>query len=316
MKKKRKKKNNKIVEFIILAVLALGTIFYEQYINNETQSTTNVQLKESTEKEEEVENTVNLTDDSNLKIYFIDVGQADCILINNNGEYALIDAGNNEDGSKVVTYLQSLGITEFKYVFGTHAHEDHIGGMDNIIESFKIDDFYMPDAITTTKTFESVLDALEEKSVAFETPSINDTFTLSDATIKVLYVGTDTSDLNNTSIVLRMTYGDTSYLFMGDATSTVEKTILSSVEETDVLKVGHHGSQYSSTSDFLNKVNPKYAIIEVGKNNTYDHPKQTTLDKLNKLGTKIYRTDESGTIILTSDGKNISFETIKTDTNG
>jgi competence protein ComEC len=314
MARRKSKKKNKILELIILVIIILGSIFYDDIntiINNNSNTTS---IKESTNTN--VKETVKVDDNSNLKIYYIDVGQADSILINNNGEYALIDAGNNEDGSKLVTYFESLGITEFKYVIGSHAHEDHIGGMDDIINNFKIDTFYMPDALTTTKTFESVLDALEAKSVAFETPSINDTFSLSDATFTVLHTGTDTSDLNNTSLVLRLTYGSTSYLFMGDAPSSVEKTILSSVTETDVLKVGHHGSQYSSTTDFLNKVNPKYAIISVGENNSYGHPKQTTIDKLNALGTKIYRTDESGTVILSSDGENISFETLKTDTNG
>ena len=244
------------------------------------------------------------------------VGAASLILINDNNEYSLIDAGNNEDGEKLVKYFKDLGITKFKYVFGTHAHEDHIGGMDNIIENFQIEHFYMPDAITTTRTFEEVLDALEEKNIAFETPEEDENLTFSDTNFKVLHVGKDKKDLNDTSIVLKLTYKNTSYLFMGDATSSVEKDILDKDIKSDVLKVGHHGSQYSSTISFLKKVSPKYAVIEVGKNNSYNHPKEVTLKKLEDLGTKIYRTDEDGTIILTSDGENMSFETVKTDTNG
>ena len=290
---------------LVLIILVAG-YFYTTYFDNKNITkdvTTNVKQ------------TINESS-SNLKIYFVDVGQADCILINDNNEYGLIDAGNNEDGEKIVKYFKDLGITKFKYVFGTHAHEDHIGGMDNIIENFQIEHFYMPDTITTTRTFEEVLDALEEKNIAFETPEEDENLTFSDTVFKVLHVGKDKRDLNDTSIVLKLTYKNTSYLFMGDATSSVEKDILDKDIKSDVLKVGHHGSQYSSTISFLKKVSPKHAIIEVGKNNSYNHPKEVTLKKLEDLGTKIYRTDEDGTIILTSDGENMSFETVKTDTNG
>ena len=176
----------------------------------------------------------------------------------------------------------------------------------------------MPDVVTTTKTFEDVLDALLIKEKAFETPNIGDKFKLSDTEFEVLYLGNDKSDLNNTSIVLKLTYKNTSYLFMGDATSTVERILINEGKDldSDVLKVGHHGSQYSSTAAFLKQVTPSYAVIQVGQDNEYDHPKQITLDKLEKLNSLTYRTDKHGTIILTSDGDNISFETIKTNTNG
>ena len=251
-------------------------------------------------------------------IHFVDVGQGDCILISKNNEHVLIDAGNNEDGPLLVEYFKELGIKKFKYVIGTHAHEDHIGGIDNVINNFELGHYYMPDVITTTKTFEDVLDALLAKKKAFETPNIGDKFKLSDTEFEVLYLGDDKSDLNNTSIVLKLTYKNTTYLFMGDATSTVEKILINEGKDlkSDVLKVGHHGSQYSSTATFLKQVSPRYAVIQVGQDNDYGHPKQVTMDKLEKLKTLTYRTDKHGTIILTSDGDNISFETIKTNTNG
>ena len=254
--------------------------------------------------------------DENLKIYYLDVGQADSILINNKDKYMLIDAGNNADGEKLVNYFNTLGIKKFDYVVGTHAHEDHIGGMDDIINNFEIDTFYMPNAITTTKTFEDVLDALENKQIAFNTPEINKSFKFSNANITTLYTGTNTSDLNNTSIVLKLDYGSNSFLFTGDATSSIEKQIIDKDIKSDVLKVGHHGSSYSSSISFIDKVNPKYAIISVGKNNIYHHPSDITINKLNDRNIKIYRTDIDGTILLTSDGSNIKFKKIQTDTNG
>ena len=293
-----KKTKNKLMKIILVLIIMVCTYFYEEYFQEDT---TKVKINPN-----------------NLVIHFVDVGQGDCILIGQNNEYVLIDAGNNEDGQLLVEYFKELGVKKFKYVIGTHAHEDHIGGLDDIIENFTIENFYMPEVITTTKTFEDVLDALLKKQKAFDTPKIGDKFKLNDLEFEVLYLGTDKSDLNDTSIVLKLTYKNTTYLFMGDATSKVEKILINEGKDlsSDVLKVGHHGSQYSSTATFLKKVNPSYAVIQVGQDNEYDHPKQVTLDKLNKLNTLTYRTDEQGTIILTSDGENITFETIKTNTNG
>lgn len=174
----------------------------------------------------------------------------------------------------------------------------------------------MPDVVTTTKTFEDVVDALEEKQLAFDTPKIGNNFNLGDAKIKVIYVGDEGSDLNDTSIVLKLTYGDNSFLFTGDATSNVEKQIIDKDISADLLKVGHHGSQYSTTASFLKKVNPTYAVIQVGENNTYGHPKEVILNRLEKNNIKVFRTDLNGTIIAKSDGKNITFTTTETDTNG
>ena len=303
-----KRTKNKLLKIFLVLIIMLCTYIYEEYFPEEK---TNNEVEYRQEKEV-------VSNPNNLIIHYVDVGQGDCILIGQNNEYVLIDAGNNEDGELLVDYFKQLGIEKFKYVIGTHAHEDHIGGIDNIINNFELEHFYMPDVITTTKTFEDVLDALLAKKKAFETPNIGDTFKLNDASFEVLYLGKDKSDLNNTSIVLKLTYKNTSYLFMGDATSKVEKILLDNEVnlKSDVLKVGHHGSQYSSTAAFLKQVSPSYAVIQVGENNDYDHPKQITLNKLEKLKTLTYRTDKHGTIILTSDGENISFETIKTNTNG
>lgn len=319
-------KNSKsdLRRLIIGALLVVGLFLYNSYLEepinsllqdiNESDTTINTN-KDSNNKDDEVI-TASREVDSNLSVYFVDVGQADCILISSSGHNMLIDAGNNEDGEKIVTYFKSLGISKFDYVVGTHAHEDHIGGLDNVIRNFDIDTFYMPDVVTTTKTFEEVVDALEEKQIAFNTPTVDNKFKLGDAKFTVIYVGEDSSDLNDTSIVLRMDYGDTSFLFTGDATSKVEKQIIDKNIDVDLLKVGHHGSQYSSSAAFLKEVTPKYAVIQVGENNSYGHPKDVILKRLEKNDVVIYRTDINGTIIAKSDGKNITFTTMETDTNG
>ena len=297
-------KNKKIINLIVIVIALLVTYFYddiEGYIYKFNQKN--------------ISNIINTSID-NLEISYLDVGNADSILIRYKDNNVLIDAGNNEDEQKLVNYFKSIGVNKFNYVIGTHAHEDHIGGMDKIINNFSIEHFYMPGVITTTKTFEDVVDSLDKNNIKFETPKINDEFEIDELKFKIIYIGTDKEDLNNTSIVIKLYYKNTSYLFMGDATTTIESNILEEDIKSDVLKVGHHGSKYSSSAKFLKKVYPKYAIISVGKNNDYNHPSDIVINKLNKIGTTIYRTDKDGTIILKSDGEGITIDTKNTDTNG
>ena len=308
----RSKARREIRKFFIGLILIIGVFVYTNYL----QEPINELLKKLDPDYNEEEDIKTRKLDDLLYVEFLDVGQADSILIYNKGHYMLIDAGNNEDGYKLVNYFKSLGITKFDYVVGTHAHEDHIGGMDDIINNFDIGHFYMPDVITTTKTFEDIVIGLENKQLAFETPKVGSSFKVGDASINTIYVGSDEADLNNTSIVLKLTYGSNKFLFTGDAEGKVEKQILESGIESDVLKVGHHGSQYSSTLAFLNAVNPTYAVIQVGKNNVYDHPKKVILNRFDYLNIKVYRTDLDGTIVAKSDGETITFSTKETDTNG
>lgn len=302
MKKKDMKK-------LIVLVILLLSYAYTTFINTENKN------QEGPIKERKTEDVI-FADENTLNVYFIDVGQADSILLENKGHYMLIDAGNNEDGPKLVNYFNEQDIKEFDYVVGTHAHEDHIGGMDDIIKNFKIDNFYMPDAITTTKTFEDVLDALEETNVIFQTPKVNQTFNLQDTTITTLSVTADEKNLNDTSIVLKVKHGTNTFLFMGDASTKIEKNLLNKNIKSDVLKVGHHGSRYSTSLEFLKKVSPEYAVISVGENNTYKHPHEEILKRLEEQNIQIYRTDKQGTILAKSNGSIITFSTIKTDTNG
>ena len=302
MKKKDMKK-------LIVLVILLLPYAYTTFINTENKN------QEGPIKERKTEDVI-FADENTLNVYFIDVGQADSILLENKGHYMLIDAGNNEDGPKLVNYFNEQDIKEFDYVVGTHAHEDHIGGMDDIIKNFKIDNFYMPDAITITKTFEDVLDALEETNVIFQTPKVNQTFNLQDTTITTLSVTADEKNLNDTSIVLKVKHGTNTFLFMGDASTKIEKNLLNKDIKSDVLKVGHHGSRYSTSLEFLKKVSPEYAVISVGENNTYKHPHKEILKRLEEQNIQIYRTDKQGTILAKSNGSIITFSTIKTDTNG
>lgn len=306
----KKKIKNNLFKLIIAVFIIIYLLFSSDVINELKGSIKEVSKNINIEEV----NQNNFSD--TLDVYFIDVGQADSILIKNEEHSMLIDAGNNEDGVKLVNYLNELNVNNLDYVIATHAHEDHIGGMDDIINNFQVDKFFMPDVLTTTKTFEDVLDALEDNDMTYNTFEENQEFSFGNANVKILYVGNDKNDLNDTSIVMKITYYNNSFLFTGDISSKVEKKILNKDLKSDVLKVAHHGSDYSSTDEFLDLVDPKYAVISVGKNNIYKHPAESTLLKLNDRNIKIYRTDTSGTIIMNSDGNNITIKTIKTDTNG
>lgn len=309
--KKKNKPITSLILFIGLLVYLFTSSSFRTSISNAKANIDNI-----SNKRDEAKKIVSNSD--TLKVYITDVGQADSILIRDGNYNMLIDAGNNSDGEKIVKYYKELGITSFKYVFASHPHEDHIGGMDDIINNFDIENFYMPDKLSTTKTFEDMLDALERKNLKYIVPKVNDKLSLNNSNIDVICVGSDESDINDSSIVLKLNYFSNSFLFTGDLGSNKEKEILNSGAniKADVLKVGHHGSSYSTASLFLDKVNPSFAAISVGKNNIYKHPATSTLEKLNKKGIKVYRTDLDGTILFESNGKDISVSTFDTLTNG
>ena len=250
--------------------------------------------------------------ESSLRVNFIDVGQGDSEFIElPNGETLLIDAGTNETGADVVNYIESLGYSSIDYVVGTHPHEDHIGGLDDVIRTFDVESVYMPKVTADTKTFEDVLDAVDEKGLTINTAKAGVTLVDGDRlSVKMLAPVLDEYDnTNDYSAVIKVVYGDTSFLFTGDAEEYAESLITGDVS-ADVLKVGHHGSSTSTGEAFLERVSPSYAVISCGLGNSYGHPHIETMEKLGSLGIPVLRTDEMGTVVAESDGTEINIKTL------
>ena len=253
---------------------------------------------------------------SKLNILFFDVGQADCELIICNSQTLLIDAGNNKDGEKIVNAIRGLGITKLDYVVGTHVHEDHIGGMSYIIDSFDIGNFYLPyNTTSTTNFYKRLLTSLTNKELEITEANVGDKFQLGESICEIMSIdNSEPENINEESIVIELSYGSQKYLFMGDAEKENEE--MRNWNDIDVLKVGHHGSNTSSSQKFLNQVLPEIAVISVGEGKSYGLPKDQILDRLNKLGSTIYRTDRDGTIHLVSDGENNEIIKVKLSLDG
>ena len=246
-----------------------------------------------------------------LTVQYIDVGQADCALIECGGEYLLIDGGNRDDSQLVVSYLEQQGVKELSAVVCTHAHEDHVGGLPAVLAVYPTKTVYAPTRTYSSNIFDKFVYYTDQQGLEITIPAPGDQFSLGDATITVLGPVKSYAETNDTSIVLRIDYGETSFLFTGDMETDAENDMLDYWEgkmdwKTDVLKVGHHCSNSSTGYRFLNEVSPEYGVISLGKDNSYGHPHKEPMSRLKQAGVVILRTDELGTIQAVSDGKEVT----------
>lgn len=248
-----------------------------------------------------------------MYVHYINVDQGDAILIQVNNKNLLIDSGPKSHKKQLVKFLNDLNISKLDYVIATHPHEDHIGNMNTVLNSYKVQSFYAPKVYSYTKSFEQMIDSLKSNNLKINPIKRGcNTINLGFQTnVEVFSPINDTYDNeNNYSPVIKISFGNNSFLFTGDAEKEIEdKLILLNDDlKADILKVSHHGSSSSTSDSFLNRVSPKYAIISVGKNNIYDHPNDTIISKLNTYKINILRTDIQNNITLISDGTNISYK--------
>ncbi len=328
-RRRRKRKNREFQKFFICVILFAMLVFADRAgllanVNqaNQTIGKTSQKIQELKQRYtpmpeivESVSNNIKI-DNSKLNIIYFYVGQADCTLIIEGNHTMLIDSGNSKDGDNLVNALKALNINKIDYVIGTHVHEDHIGCMSDIVDNFEIGKFYLPyNESTTTSFYKRLLKSLMNKNTGIDEAVIGDKFSLGKAEVEIMSVdNSDPENINEESIVVELRYGNQKYLFMGDAEVVNESSRL--WNDVDVLKVGHHGSNTSTSQEFLLQTKPEIAIISVGRNNSYDLPKNKILKRLENIGSKIYRTDEDGTIQLVSDGNQNEIIKVPLDLDG
>lgn len=245
-----------------------------------------------------------------LEVHFLDVGQADCSLLASNGHYMLIDGGNEDDAQTILSYLRQMGVERLDIVIGTHPHEDHVGSLDEVIKAFAVEAVYLPDVSADTRTYRQVLEAAADKGLEIQHLQAGDVLDFQGLPVEIFGPVEDYgNNLNNWSVVLRISVGEVAFLFTGDAEQKAEYDILEAGYDisSDVLKVGHHGSNTSNAEEFLSAADADYAVISAGGSNMYGHPTAEILERLEDFDAELYRTDEQGTIVCKTDGRTVSF---------
>lgn len=303
-----KRKSNKrasVITSVVILLFALCSFLYSYFTD-----TSNIPV--------DFGNSFVQTDGENLRVYYIDVGQGDCELIVCAGKSVLIDAGEADNANKVIKFIKDLGITKLDCIVATHPHSDHIGALPYIIDEIGMDNIIMPELaeenIPTTRVYEKFLNSVAQSGAAVHSAKPGDNYKYGDISFKILSpVFESDSELNNMSVVLRCEYGKTSFLFTGDAEKKVEKRLVENNGaslKSDIVKVGHHGSKTSSCEEFVRAVSPVYAVCCCG-DGTDSHPHKSTVDRWISAGARFLRTDNSGTVVIISDGVSLTVETEK-----
>lgn len=320
--KKKQKVSSAVVSFMILivtfALLVTGNTFLNFSQDIPTWYTLKNELDsyfEIPQKGQPVMQPVVV--DGQMKVHFIDVGQGNCTLIQANGANILIDAGENDQGEKVVRYLQQQGVTQIDYAVGTHPHSDHIGGMDVVINQIPVSNIILPElkaSLTpTTRTYEDLITAIQTQGVTVLKANLGDIYEIGGGTMKILGPTGDYDDLNEISVGVKYSFGNRSILITGDMEKKGEQGLVASGEDlsADIYLLGHHGSRTSNSEEMLDLIRAKYFVAEMGYNNEYGHPHQEVLDRVSSRGGILLRSDLHGTVVFTVSGDQIEYRTEK-----
>lgn len=262
----------------------------------------------------------NTTDAGTMTVTFLDVGQGNAVLVESDGAYMLIDGGDREYSSFVVSYLKNAGVDELEYVISSHYDADHLNGVVGVLNAFSCETVLASDYVTDTRVYESFCSVIEEKDIELCYPSVGDVYVLGDAEVTIVCPDNyEYSDVNDNSIGVRIVHGDNSFLICGDAGEKSEEAMLQSgvTLDSDVYLASHHGSDGSSSWEFLQAVSPEVVVFCVGADNSYGHPAERVLSDVKALNAQIYRTDLQGTIVATSDGDALTWDVdadVETDT--
>ena len=292
------RKNRKLVMFISILIVIATLLGLVLFLNIDKLSIERLKHRKITDEVLDYATTV---------VHFVDVGQGDGIVVENNGHYLVIDAGTNDTGKNMIAYLKSLKVDVIDVVIGTHPHEDHIGGLDDVINNFEVKKIYMPNFSATTRSYEDVLKAIKKSNLQISNPKVGTEFHIGTALVTIFAPVKKYSDANNNSIGVKIVDGDVSFVLIGDAEKIAEKDILNTGFNlsADVFKASHHGSTTSNTKQLLEAINPSIAIISAGKDNDYGYPHREIVALFKQMGITMYRTDESGTIVVSTNGKKI-----------
>lgn len=296
---------------LVLLVLVLATYFYFEYIYIPKDDVANSNENIISTTEESSSSSSIVSDGDILTVYMWDVGQGDSTLFVQGDTKLLIDCGSSDSNDTLIHDLQNIGIEDIDYFIGTHPHEDHMGELYDVLSNFTIKNIYIPyTPNVTTKYYTKALELAKSQNISFYSPTVGDTLNIGKATVLFLAPSSEKySNTNNYSIATKISFGDIDFLFTGDAETLAEDEIIATGYDLDceIMKAGHHGSDTSNSDELLDAVTPDIVLISAGVGNTYDHPIESILNKYQERGITIFRTDECGDIIITTDGKSIKF---------
>lgn len=306
-----KNRSRRIGSLLLTFFLLLASASVLSNSGYTAQNIPSIQADEHTASVSQSANSSSREQKDLLTVTFLDVGQGDAAVLQCGGQSMMIDGGKAKASSYIYSWLKKNQISHLDVMVATHTDADHIGGLSGALNYAKVGTAYCPVTSGTTKTFQSFVKYLKKQGKSITVPKAGDEFSLGGAQVRILGPTDPQAEGNNSSIVLKVTFGDTSFLFTGDAEREEEQELLESGYdlESTVLKVGHHGSDTSTSYLFLRTVNPQYAVISVGADNTYGHPTEAVLSRLRDADVKTYRTDLQGTITAVSDGKKVTFQT-------